>query len=784
MSAFTTEQPSPTVPSESQADPKETVGMIVCDTITENPFDSADSRILFDAVDQLQHCGASQHVDIPQLVIVGSQSTGKSSLLQSLTDIPFPVGAGCCTRFATRIVSRRTPPGTANKFKITIVDPEVRIEGFQYPKDEAYKEYAHAGETLGAEEFKTIMDEVSRDYMGIRSGKGTDKKNFATQVLRIELSGPGRSHFSIVDVPGLFTYAHTVNESEMGGVKNMILEYMRRPENLVICVADPMSDLSTQGIFHLAGNAVGDAAKDATRKRFIGVFTKCDMLQDPESAISTATGRDGSGAMPMRAWFVVRNRSSKDDKAFDLAKAEAELFAMPQWSEIPAERRGTGMLRTYLCDVLCAQIRRNFPHIQTRIQELLLEAQSSQQALGTPRPTHTDRLQYLRDTVQRYEILATKALEKPGLLDKELRVRNKVKTSNEDFAKLMHGSGHKHQFEDPDMDPVEEAMRLTAEFSLLAEEDDSSLRDEKTPFPFIGNGRLLTTPDLNDPRSLMNKKSTTSSLVFRAPTKDEIGKSLREDIREELRAFAGVQLPGLVNPEVMTVLYQKQTDKWRDFAVEHVERVAQHLGDVVQGILNRVCPPDASGPMAMHEGLLQVLVDLWKESKAKALAEVETFCHRERKHIMQTTDSRFYEKLKAWQTIRLLRSLASVPDKYDAAVIHNHIHSSIEDNMIHAVHDILKVYYQISIESFIRGITHNIVENFVSGSEDGAKGPLRGLSKEWVYSLSPEVVERIAREDEGIISKRADLDKRIEELVKADKIAQGAAEATRSLERL
>ena len=44
-------------------------------------------------------------------MIVGDQSSGKSSPLQSLTDIPFPVGDGLCTRFPTQIVSRRATGG-------------------------------------------------------------------------------------------------------------------------------------------------------------------------------------------------------------------------------------------------------------------------------------------------------------------------------------------------------------------------------------------------------------------------------------------------------------------------------------------------------------------------------------------------------------------------------------------------------------------------------------------------------------------------------------------------
>jgi GTPase SAR1 family protein len=42
-----------------------------------------------------------------QLVAVGDQSSGKSSLLESLTGIPFPKDQSLCTRHATQITSRR-----------------------------------------------------------------------------------------------------------------------------------------------------------------------------------------------------------------------------------------------------------------------------------------------------------------------------------------------------------------------------------------------------------------------------------------------------------------------------------------------------------------------------------------------------------------------------------------------------------------------------------------------------------------------------------------------------
>ncbi|KAI3322339.1 vacuolar sorting protein VPS1 [Xylariaceae sp. AK1471] len=760
--ALTAEDKSPsTTPASSLADTenfsKTEEDDVVGDPISENPFDSESSRVLFDAVDQLQHCGASRHVDIPQLVIVGGQSTGKSSLLQSLTDIPFPVGTGCCTRFATRIISKRTAPGTANRFKITIVDPEVKIEGFEYPISNAYKEYVHAGETLGVDEFKTVMDEVANDYMGIKSGKGPDKKNFATQVLRVELSGPGRSYFSIVDIPGLFVNPDTVNEGEMHGIKSMIVEYMKMPENFVICVADAVTDLANQGIVHLASLHV-------TKERCVGVLTKCDMLRDDEETASKvvgiATGRQDHTTRPIcDTWFVVRNRSSKEDKSFDLAQAETQLFRKAPWNEIQFDRRGTGMLRKHLSTLLSDRIRGNFPNIRARIRELLGEAQKSRVALGNARPTHLDRLQYLRDVVERYEVLATNALEKPGLLGEKLRARNKVKASNDEFARLMHSSGHKHQFEDPDMDPLKEVLRLTAE------------RDDLL-FTFRATGHKVSIPfDPSTPQSTPKKPRTTSS--YQTSTENDAGKPLRNAIREELRAFDGTQLPGLVNPEVMYVLFQKQTEKWYEYAEKHIEMIANHLAVVAAGILDLVCPPTSNnGNSQLHDGLFRILKGFWEQSTKAALAEVETLCLRERSHKLQTTDPRFNERLKAWQTIRLLRSLASMPPDSDATAIYNRIHFSIEDNMVHSVHDILKVYYQISIEAFIRYITHNIVENFVSGCRDQVKGPLKGLSRDWVFSLGEDEVEQLAREDDQTISKRAQLDEQIRELQTADEIAQ------------
>ncbi|KAJ5052609.1 P-loop containing nucleoside triphosphate hydrolase protein, partial [Bipolaris maydis] len=63
---------------------------------------------LLEKIDKLFACNAGEYVDLPQLVVIGDQSSGKSSVLEGLTGLPFPRDSGLCTRFATQITFRRS----------------------------------------------------------------------------------------------------------------------------------------------------------------------------------------------------------------------------------------------------------------------------------------------------------------------------------------------------------------------------------------------------------------------------------------------------------------------------------------------------------------------------------------------------------------------------------------------------------------------------------------------------------------------------------------------------
>lgn len=140
-----------------------------------------------------------------------------------------------CTRFATRIVSRRTAPGTPRQVKITIVPPDFKLQGFDTTPSETYREFVQVKDSLTAEQFAVIVNQASR-RLGINPGTGKHNKNFALEVLKVDISGPTRSHFSILDIPGIFSNDLSVKKNEMLGVRNMAIEYMKQPKNIVMSV--------------------------------------------------------------------------------------------------------------------------------------------------------------------------------------------------------------------------------------------------------------------------------------------------------------------------------------------------------------------------------------------------------------------------------------------------------------------------------------------------------------------------------------------------------------------
>ncbi|RBA08860.1 hypothetical protein FPRO05_07140 [Fusarium proliferatum] len=667
----------------------------------EDPFDSQHNRILFDAIDALQSFGAGD-LSIPQLIIVGGQSSGKSSLLQSLTGIPFPVDSGCCTRFPTRIVSRRTEPDSDDSFRITIDPAEVDVPGLD-PASDNIKNYECSGKILTKERFAKVIDEISSEFMGLRTGLGEDRKNFVAEVLKIELSGPHRSYFSILDLPGTFQNASAVNETDQAKVEAMVKEYMNNEDNIVI--------------------------------------------------LGRLTG----------GWFLVRNRADKDPDSFDLSATEKKLFSKSPWNSVSQSRLGSTAAKSYLGTLLSSKIRDCFPTLRSTIQHNLEERLYEKAMLGEPRTSHAARQQFVVATVRKYEEMAQTALDRPGFLDHSMELRREVSRLNAEFDKFMRARGGTWEFEDIDVDPrVLLDEHLTLETQARAEE------------------KYLPARVRN-----VNKTKIDSSLDKAFPGLAHIQdtRNLMGAIQDKLALYQGSLLDGIINPDIYPDMYREQVKKWGHIANIHLARVAQAVSRCTASILNDVCPAESETSTLSRE-LTALLEASWKESMqrtedlCKSQCEMETKCVR-----LQSTGPRFGDEIHGWRILRFYEGFTSVsqdcePGHLDLPKCFESVHPSLGKNMALDVHDVLKVYYKLSLDAFIRTINNTVIESFISGQD----GPVLGLNTNRILSLSEDEMKIVGGENENTARRRKELEHDIEKLQGALTIVDRATRQTSALE--
>lgn len=214
---------------------------------------------LLNVIDDLRSQGISRFIDLPQLIVCGDQSSGKSSVLEAVSGIKFPTKDALCTRFATELVLRRNPEIAS---VVTIVPDPNR------PDEEKVKLQAFKCDTSVYDDFGSIIA-LAGKAMGLEGSL----KVFSTDVLRIELSGPQQPHLTLVDLPGLFhSGSKSQSDEDAKAVKSLVTGYMKKSRSIILAVVSAKNDYNNQIVTKYARDF------DKGGVRTLGIITKPDTL--------------------------------------------------------------------------------------------------------------------------------------------------------------------------------------------------------------------------------------------------------------------------------------------------------------------------------------------------------------------------------------------------------------------------------------------------------------------------------------------------------------------------
>jgi dynamin 1-like protein len=291
---------------------------------------------------------------LPKIVVVGGQSSGKSSVLEAVVGRDFlPRGTG--------IVTRRPL--------------ELQLETATDPSAQEYGEFGHLpGKKF--HDFEEIRREIEEETRRHTQKRGTI---VSPVPMTLRIVSPHLPGLSMVDMPGLTKVPIDGQpKSIVTELENMARDYVKHENVIILAVTPANADLATSDALRLAREV------DPTGERTIGVLTKIDIM-DPgtncREVLEDAAYRLRNG------WIGVVNRGQRDiDSRMDMGAArrrELEFFnASKDYTGL--KNVGTGYLAGDLSEKLIASVRRQLPNISGFLNKSITDLNREVEAMGGP----------------------------------------------------------------------------------------------------------------------------------------------------------------------------------------------------------------------------------------------------------------------------------------------------------------------------------------------------------------------------------------------------------------
>ncbi|KAK1465506.1 dynamin family protein [Colletotrichum cuscutae] len=704
------------------------------------------NRNLLDKIDKLRELGISRQIALPQLVVVGDQSSGKSSVLESLTGYYFPRSVGLCTRHATEIVCRRehTP-----SIVVTIQPDDATSE-----RADLARSFRRELKDLKGQAFADVLREAA-GVMGLKSAENSEGAAFGKDVLRVEICGPDEEHLTIIDVPGIFENAQdgvsTVRDVAL--VKSMVKDYIKDSRTIILAVIPCNVDVATQTILTYAAEA------DPEGKRTLGVLTKPDLVSENatrEAAMDLVRGKRRDIQL---GYYVVKNRgaddasSSKEDRDAD----EKTFFSEEPWSRLDKSRLGIPALRVRLRELLMDRTKSEFPKVRREINERLAEAKTKLKDLGQPRSTADEQRAYLGKIVSRFTELKNFGLDAyytgDPVFDKrsELRLATRIREMNTAFSSMFFKKAHTRDFDDlvgkksddtegsrPDDDDDHGDSPLKD--SSVNDEDDSSEDEDATRDDLYRIAFPVPSDEYGELDAILSDPCRCP-----APLKDSILKHL-EQLYLRSRGFE----MGTFGSHMLPTAFKEQSKKWESITLGHVSNAILVVHHFIHGVIQESCN-DEQVFDALWSSILENLIGRYKVAmdQAKLLIHVE----REGRSITYNPAfDRALNKIKAARSAKKFENVkVSLNNGYAPAdyVRYEDLKKQVtHENGTSAtscvIHDVLQSYYEVASARFSDMICAQVVDYFLLGAEDG---PLNVLSANRVFKMTAEQLEMVAGED-------------------------------------
>ncbi|KAI1289193.1 Dynamin-1 [Halotydeus destructor] len=300
-------------------------------------------RHLVDIMNQLQDIfsrldNKKLSLSLPQIAVVGGQSSGKSSVLENVVGRDFlPRGSGIVTRCPL-------------------------ILQIQNREGEEYWQFEHM-----VDKKFTTAEEVRQEISKKTDEIAGSDKGVTSVAITLKFFTPNVPNLTLVDLPGLTQIPIEGQPADIAKqIRELVFEYVAKENVLILAITQANIDVATSDAIKVAKEA------NPELERTIGVLTKLDLVES-EHEKTVRDVLDNKVVKLKHGFTGVINRSQKDiDEGRDIDFAyqkEKDYFTKKRWFNQIKGRLGTKHLQQVLNEKLSQHISRDMPRITADIKQ-------------------------------------------------------------------------------------------------------------------------------------------------------------------------------------------------------------------------------------------------------------------------------------------------------------------------------------------------------------------------------------------------------------------------------
>lgn len=361
-------------------------------------FDNHLLEVINRLQDLVYNTIGNDSLDLPQIAVIGSQSSGKSSVLENIVGKDFlPRGTGIVTRrpLILQLVNLSDNDSAINdaaqnelaSFSPAVKNPEdmtledhLRLQsgGSSSSNSQNLVEW---GEFLHLPnkkfyDFQEIKKEIESETCRI-AGKN---KGISKSPIHLKVYSPTVLSLTLVDLPGLTKVPIGDQPTDIEvQIRSLVTEYISKPNCIILAVSPANVDLANSESLQIARQF------DPQGKRTVGVLSKLDLMDHGTNALDILSGK----VYPLKLGFVgVVNRSQQDillNKSLeDSLTAENQFFQTHLVYSKISSKCGTQYLLKTLNTILMNHIRKKLPDIKAKLNTLMGQTEQDLLSYGDP----------------------------------------------------------------------------------------------------------------------------------------------------------------------------------------------------------------------------------------------------------------------------------------------------------------------------------------------------------------------------------------------------------------